>query len=284
MSENNAKQLREDPLAERREQNDTAVVEIGDAWSYRVTDVAVLQGVAYLQGLVEDPIWPRIALVEGDYTILVHPDRLDEWFTSRWTFRWRGQPFESRGLTERGLEGVYTGEDADFASEHLRQEFAEHRGCFPFAEVTELAEQRDSLLPRFRQEQRLMAEAHRYRAGTFARYQGRTCPTSDVPDEVGRLTLAGPDHVGPVCVELGEVEEWYSTLWTFRWWGEPFEVVDVTEGRIKGLYTGGQAHFAWDYLRLEPGGRQDYTILLAEETVEDLTEHRVDLLARWLDK
>ena len=283
MSENNAKQLREDPLAERREHH-TARIEIGDTWNYRVTDVAVLQGAAYLQGRVEAPIWPRIALVEGEYTILVHPDRLDEWFTSRWTFRWNGQPFECRGLTDRGLEGVYTGGDPDFAAAHLRQEFAEYRGCFPLAEVADLAEQRDPLLPRFRREQQLMAQAHKYRSGTFARYQGRVCPTSDAPDEVGRLTLGGPAHVGPMSVELGEVEAWYSTLWTFRWWGEPFEVVDVTEGRIKGLYTGGQAHFAWDYLHLEPGGRQDYTILLPEESVENLTEHRVDLLARWLDK
>jgi hypothetical protein len=283
MSEKNAKLLREDPLARRREQN-TTVVEIGDAWDYRVTDVAVLQGIAYLQGRVEDPIWPRIALVEGDNTILVHPDRLQEWFTSRWTFRWRDQPFESRGLTDGGLEGVYRGADAGFAAAHLRQEFSEHWGCFPLAEVTDLAEQRDPLIPRFRQEQRLMADAEKYRSGTFARYQGRAYPTGDEPDEVGRLRLSGPEHVGPISVALSEVEDWYSTLWTFRWWGEPFEVVDVTEGRLKGLYTGGQTHFAWDYLRLEPGGRQDYTILLPEETVEDLTEHRVDLLARWLDK
>jgi hypothetical protein len=47
---------------------------------------------------------------------------------------------------------------------------------------------------------------------------------------------------------------------------------------------GGQAHFAWDYLRLEPGTRQDYTILLPEESVVDLTEHREDLLARWRGK
>lgn len=283
MSEKNANQLRDDPLAERREQN-TTVVEIGDAWDYRVTDVAVFRGVAYLQGRVEDPIWPRIALVEGANTVLLHPDRLDAWFTSRWTFRWRGEPFESRGLAEGDLRGVYTGGDVEFAQRHLRQEFTEHRGRFPLAEVTELAEQRDSLFPRFRQEQQLMAQAQKYRSGTFARYQGRTYPTGDAPNEVGRLTLSGPPELGPINVALGEVEDWYSTLWTFRWWGEPFEVVDVTQGRLKGLYTGGQAHFAWDYLRLEPGGRQDYTILLSEETVEELTEHRVDLLTRWRDK
>ena len=283
MSEINANQLREDPLARRREQN-TAVVEIGDAWNYRVTDVAVLQGVAYRQGRVEDPIWPRIALVEGDNTILVHPDRLDAWFTSRWTFRWRGEPFACHELTERGLEGVYAGADSEFAEQHLRQEFSEHRGRFPLAEITDLAEHREPLLPRFRQEERLMAEAERYRSGTFARYQGRTYPTGETPSVAGRLTLSGPEDVGPLNVALGELEDWYSTLWTFRWWGEPFEVVDVAEGRLKGLYTGGQAHFAWDYLRLEPGGRQDYTILLPEEAVEDLTEHRVDLLARWRDK
>ena len=283
MSEKNAEQQREDPLAKRREPG-TATAEIGDAWDYRVTDVAVLHGVAYLQGLVADPIWPRIALVQGDNTILVHPDRLDAWFTSRWTFRWRGEPFACRGLTAQGLEGVYAGEDPGFAAAHLRQEFTEHRGCFPLAEVTDLVERRDSLLPRFRREQLLMAQAQRYRSGTFARYQGRAFPTSDAPDEVGRLTLRGREEEGPISVALDELEDWYSTLWTFRWWGEPFEVVDVAEGRLKGLYTGGQAHFAWDYLRLEPGGRQDYTILLPAETVEQLTEHRVDLLARWREK
>jgi len=283
MSDNYAKQLREDPLARRREQN-TIVVEIGDTWDYRVTDVAVLQGVAYLQGRVEDPIWPRIALVEGDNTILVHPDRLEEWFTSRWTFRWRDQPFECRGLADGDIEGVYTGTDPGFAAAHLRQEFAEHRGRFPLAEVTDLAEHRDPLIPRFRREQQLMAEAEKYRSGTFARYQDRTYPTADEPDEFGRITLSGPEDMGPISATLDEVDEWYSTLWTFRWWGEPFEVVDVTEGRLKGLYTGGQTHFAWDYLRLEPGGRQDYTILLPEQSVAELTEHRVDLLTRWRDK
>jgi hypothetical protein len=257
------------------------VIEIGDAWSYRVTDVAVFQGVPYRQRQVADPIWPRIALVTGDNTILLHPDRLDEWFTSRWTFRWHEQPFESRGLADSGIEGVYAGADQGFAKEHLRQVFAEHRGRFPLDEVTDLAEHRDSLVPRFRREQQLMARADRYRAGTFARYQDGCYPTGDAPDEQGRLLLSGPLDVGPRTVALDEVEEWYSTLWTFRWWGEPFEVVDVTQGRLKGLYTGGQAHFAWDYLHLEPGGRQDYTILLAEEAVEELTEHRQDLLAQW---
>jgi hypothetical protein len=260
------------------------VVEIGDAWNYRVADVAVFQGMPYLQGRVSDPIWPRIALAAGDNTILLHPDRLDAWFTSRWTFRWRDQPFESRGLDDAGIAGVYTGADPDFAAEHLRQVFAEHRGRFPLDEITDLSEHRDSLVPRFRREQRLMADAGRYRAGTFARYQDRRYPTSDVPDECGRLTLNGAVDLGPITVALDEVEEWYSTLWTFRWWGEPFEVVDVTQGRLKGLYTGGQAHFAWDYLHLEPGDRQDYTILLATESVEDLTEHRQDLLAQWRQK
>jgi hypothetical protein len=249
-----------------------------------VAEVAVFQGVAYRQRQVADPIWPRIALVAGDNTILVHPDRLDEWFTSRWTFRWREQPFESRGLGDAGLEGVYTGADPGFAAEHLNQVFAEHRGRFPLAEVTDLAEHRDPLDPHFRREQELMTRAGQYRAGTFARYQDRTYPTSDAPDECGRLTLNGALDLGPITVGLDEVEEWYSTLWTFRWWGEPFEVADVTQGRLKGLYTGGQAHFAWDYLHLEPGGRQDYTILLAEESVEELTEHRQDLLAQWRRK
>lgn len=283
MSDNYAKQLREDPLARRREQN-TIVIEIGDTWNYRVTDVAVLKGVAYPQGRVEDPIWPRIALVEGDNTILVHPDRLEEWFTSRWTFRWRDQPFECRGLAGGDIEGVYTGSDPGFAAAHLRQELAEHRGRFPLAEVTDLAEHRDPLIPRFRREQQLMAEAEKYRSGTFARYRNRTYPTGDEPDELGRITLSGPEDLGPISATLDGVDEWYSTLWTFRWRGEPFEVVDVTEGQLKGLYTGGQTHFAWDCLRLEPGGRQDYTILLPEQSVAELTEHRVDLLTRWRDK
>lgn len=260
------------------------MVEAGDPWGYRVTDVAVFHGVAYRQGSVDDPIWPRIALVQGDNTILVHPDRLDEWYTSRWTFTWRDEPFEARGLRDDGMEGVYLGADMEFAAKHLRSEFSRHRGRFPLAEVADLTQHRDTLVPRFRREQRLMADAAKYRSGTFARYQGRIHPAAETVGEDGRLFLTGPADLGALNVALDEVEEWYATVWTFRWWGEPFEVMDVTQGRLKGLYMGGQAHFAWDYLRLEPGTGQDYTILLPEESVVDLTEHREDLLARWLEK
>jgi len=260
------------------------VDENGEAWGYRVTDVAVFHGVAYRQGHVEDPIWPRIAIVAGDNTLLVHPDRLDDWYTSRWTFRWRDEPFEARGLTEEGLEGVYLGDDEGFAAAHLRAQVSDHRGRFPLAEVSEPTEHREPLTPRFRREQRLMADAAKYRSGTFARYQGRIYPAGDAIDEDARLALAGPVELGPLSVTLDEVEEWYSTVWTFRWRGEPFEVADVTQGRIKGLYMGGRAHFAWDHLHQEPGTRQDCTILLAEESVEDLTEHREDLLERWREK
>ena len=249
-----------------------------------MTDVAIFHGVTYRQGSVDDPIWPRIALTEGDNTILVHPDRLDEWFTSRWTFNWRGEPFEARGLRDDAMEGVYRGADAEFAAKHLRAEFSEHHGRFPLEEIADLTQHRDPLTPRFRREQSLMADAAKYRSGTFARLEGTVYPAADTVDEHGRLALTGPANLGPLRVTLDEVDEWYATVWTFRWWGEPFEVADVTQGRIKGLYMGGQAHFAWDYLRLEPGTRQDYTILLPEESVEDLTEHREDLLARWRGK
>jgi hypothetical protein len=259
------------------------VVDRGDPWGYRATDVAVFHGVAYRQGSVDDPIWPRVALIKGENTILVHPDRLDEWFTSRWTFTWRGEPFEARGLTDDKMEGVYLGGDTEFATEHLSSGSGRW-GRFPRAEISDLTQHRDPLLPRFRREQALMADPAKYRSGTFARFEGRVLPAADAVDEQSRLALTGPSHLGPLRVTLDEVEEWYTTTWTFRWWNEPFEVVDVTQGRIKGLYMGGQAHFAWDYLRLEPGTAQDYTILLPEESVTDLTEHREDLLHRWRDK
>lgn len=245
--------------------------ERGDAWGYRVTDVAVFHGVAYRQGRVEDPIWPRIALVEGENTILVHPDRLDDWYTSRWTFRWHDEPFEARGLTEDGLEGV-----------HPRDE--DRCGCFALSEVSALIEHREPLMPRFRREQRLMADAAKYRSGTYARHQERIYPASDAIDDDTRITLAGPEQLGPLSVTLDELDEWYSTVWTFRWRGEPFEVVDVTQGRIKGLYMGGETRFALDHLHREPCSRLDFTILLPEESVEDLTEHREDLLALWREK
>jgi hypothetical protein len=182
------------------------------------------------------------------------------------------------------MEGVYRGENGDFATKHLRSEFSEHYGRFPLEEIADLTQHRDPLIPRFRREQGLMADAAKYRSGTFARLDGKVYPAADTVDEHERLALTGPANLGPLRVTLDEVEEWYATVWTFRWWGEPFEVADVTQGRIKGLYMGGQAHFAWDYLRLEPGTRQDYTILLPEESVEDLTEHREDLLASWREK
>jgi hypothetical protein len=249
-----------------------------------VTDVAVFHGVAYRQGSVDDPIWPRVALTEGDNTILVHPDRLDEWFTSRWTFSWRGESFEARGLQDGEMTGVYRGADTEFATKHLRSASSEHHGCFPIDELADLTHHRDPLTPRFRREQRLMADAAKYRSGTFAVHDGHVHQAADSVDEHARLALTGPENLGPLHVALDQVEQWYATVWTFRWWDEPFEVVAVTQGRIKGLYVGGQAHFAWDYLHLEPGTVQDYTILLPEESIEDLTEHREDLLARWREK
>ena len=246
------------------------MAENGDAWGYRVTDVAVFHGAAYRQGRVEDPIWPRIALVEGENMILVHPDRLEDWYTSRWTFRWRDEPFEARGLTEQGLEGVCL----DDGRPH----------CFPLSEVSALIEHREQLMPRFRREQRLMADAAKYRSGTYARHHDRVYPAGDAIDDDARLTLAGPEQLGPLSVTLDELDEWYSTVWTFRWRGEPFEVADVTQGRFKGLYLGGETQFALDHLQREPCSRLDFSILLPEESVEDLTEHRVDLLAPWREK
>lgn len=100
----------------------------------------------------------------------------------------------------------------------------------------------------------------------------------DVRDASGRTYLAGVDQLA----------EWYSTRWTFGWRGGPFDVIGVVGDRIKGRYTGGQWGFADNFFltqEREPDGtRWMYTMLVYQEAITDLTEHRVDLLATWKDE
>jgi hypothetical protein len=129
-------------------------------------------------------------------------------------------------------------------------------------------------------------DEHDYRAGTFAVFQGRTYTAGSQPNIRSEITLL-PEDGREQRVGIDELEGWYRTSWTFLWQGQPFSVLTVLEGKIKGHYKGGSHLFAWDVLHREigPDGKHEiYTITLAPEFVEHLTEHREDLLARWKEE
>jgi hypothetical protein len=51
-----------------------------------------------------------------------------------------------------------------------------------------------------------------------------------------------PERVYRVAVE--ELEEWFSTRWTFNWCGEPFEAAGSRHEKITGWYAGCTQAFA----------------------------------------
>jgi hypothetical protein len=87
---------------------------------------------------------PRLR--EGVY--LVAPGQVTAWYSSSWTFRWKGELFSSGGVRDGRVHGYYQGtKGAAFADVYLTRTGAiEYEGTFPLDEVTDLTEKRIDLL------------------------------------------------------------------------------------------------------------------------------------------
>lgn len=141
----------------------------GGPWRYRAGDVAEYRGRTYralgvatgsgtagelvLTLAGEDGPPPeglrRFPAEPGCY--LVDPALLRAWYSSRWTFRWRGEPFGAIAAGEDRISGWYAGSNVSFASAHLHRVGAiEYEGTFPLPEVTDLTEHRTDLLSTWR--------------------------------------------------------------------------------------------------------------------------------------
>lgn len=131
-----------------------------------------------------------------------------------------------------------------------------------------------------------MAAADEYRTGTFAVFQGRTYVAGSQTNVRGEITIL-PEDGREQRVGVDELEEWYRTSWTFVWESQPFSVLGVQDGKIKGQYKGGSHMFAWEMLERETdpeGMHQIYTVRLDPKHVQHLTEHREDLLTQWKEE
>jgi hypothetical protein len=131
-----------------------------------------------------------------------------------------------------------------------------------------------------------MGAAGEYRTGTFAVFQGTTYPATSQANVRGEIAIL-PEDGREQRVGIDELEEWYRTSWTFIWEGQPFSVLGVEDGKIKGQYKGGSHRFAWDMLEQETapdGTHQIYTVRLDPEFAQHLTEHREDLLTQWKEE
>jgi hypothetical protein len=93
------------------------------------------------EALPPDPQGPA-----GSY--LVDPRDVTAWYSSSWTFRWKGELFSSGGVRDGQINGYYMGtKGAAFADAYLTRTGAiEYEGNFPLEEVTDLTEERYDLL------------------------------------------------------------------------------------------------------------------------------------------
>jgi hypothetical protein len=131
-----------------------------------------------------------------------------------------------------------------------------------------------------------MSTADAYRSGTFAVFQGRTYPADAKQNIRGEITLL-PEGGPAQLVGIDELEDWFRTSWTFVWEGQPFSVLGVEDGKIKGQYKGGSHRFAWELLDREPGPdgeREIYVVRVDPQQAGSLTEHREDLLTQWKEE
>lgn len=138
-----------------------------ERFRFRAVETAVYRGTPYRAGGGER-IKPYISLIlesddpvptdlerydpDDDRVYLVDPGQLDAWYSSRWTYTWRGEPFTSIGTSGTdALDGYYEGSNVAFAREHLRRVGAtEYEGTAPLAEVEDLTEHREDLLAAWR--------------------------------------------------------------------------------------------------------------------------------------
>jgi hypothetical protein len=135
---------------------------------------------------------------------------------------------------------------------------------------------------RYRAVETAVYRAVPYRAGGGERIKPyiSLIPESEDPVPAG----LEPYRVGDDTVYLvhpGQLDAWYRSRWTYTWRGEPFTSIGVSDDMLTGSYTGANAAFAKEHLTRVGAVEYEGTVPLAE--VEDLTEHREDLLAAWRD-
>jgi hypothetical protein len=262
-------------------------------------EVAVFHGERYPARPAEG-LWPCVELLpaaggpvprglapresaDGPVGYPVPPEDLDAWYAVRWTFRWRGEPFECTDADGTTLSGNYLGEDQRFAGEHLKRRVRGHRGVFPREEVTELTEHQEDLLRPLRVLVRRLAEVDHFRPQAYAVVRGRTYRAAAEADGSGLVALAAAGNPPAAAVASQDLDAWYRIHWTFRWQDGPFDAVGTVDGRIKGVYTGASWGFV-DSWQLTPeqapdGVHRRYTVQVDLDGVTDLEQHRTDLLA-----
>ncbi|MFC1429365.1 hypothetical protein ACEZDB_01665 [Streptacidiphilus sp. N1-3] len=113
---------------------------IGDSTSPMIT-LCVHEGDPVPEGLAANRQGPADSY-------LVDPRNVTAWYTSSWTFRWKGEEFASYGSRNGRITGYYQGsQGSPFAEVHLTRVGAiEYEGTFPLEEVTDLTETRLDLL------------------------------------------------------------------------------------------------------------------------------------------
>ncbi|WP_042390166.1 hypothetical protein [Streptacidiphilus melanogenes] len=267
---------------------------------------AVWQGIAY-PCWSRAGLWPRLSLrarddgrapsgleqqrdgAERRYVYLVDPERLDAWYQAHWTFRWRGEPFESCGTTGGGtVRGRYLGTDEEFARLRLRKA-VDREAELPPDEVEDVVEHRTDLRALRGERLRLLAETDGYRPRAFAVLGGQEVPAGTEADASGRVAVGGPE--ARRLVPVGELEAWWGVYWTFTIGDEamgigrhPFAALGPDRDTVKGEYIGDQTYglVMHTYLLTEEhraDGGTFYTGNACPDLITDLAEHRVDLLA-----
>jgi hypothetical protein len=266
---------------------------------------AVWQGVAY-PCWGPPALWPRLALRARDdgrapvgldrlddgserrYVHVVDPDLLDAWHETRWTFRWRGEPFESRGMPDPATaRGHYEGEDEEFARLHLNH--PNHReGDYPLDEITDVVEHRTDLRALREERLRLLAETDGYRPRAFAVVDGVELPAAMEADASGHVAVGEPDARRLLPIE--ELEAWWRVHWTFVMdnrdtlcGNHPFRALGPERDCVKGEYIGNATYglVMHTYLLNDetgPDGYRMYTSHCYPDRLTELTEHRTDLL------
>ena len=82
-------------------------------------------------------------------------ERVEQWYSSTWTFRWHDELFSVLGVRDGEITGHYTGGNGEFAERYLRRVGPiDYQGRFPISEVTDLTEHREDLLARWKDKQR----------------------------------------------------------------------------------------------------------------------------------
>ncbi|SEM13370.1 hypothetical protein [Streptacidiphilus jiangxiensis] len=119
---------------------------LGGRKSVRVTLALIEDGDPVPSDLQPDPNAPGRAFFAG-------PEQLDSWYRTRWTFRWRDQPFDAVGSSEGRIGGWYAGREWWLIEDHLeRMEASAWMGTFPLDEVTDLTEHREDLMAAWKEE------------------------------------------------------------------------------------------------------------------------------------